>query len=76
MNETQIKFLITATALPLGILFFFGYIGWWGIIVAILISMFGLFSWRMAKIRSKRYQEEQVLQALTAALQKRQDTKQ
>ena len=75
MTEERAKFLITSIALILGLSFYFGWVGWWGIIVAILLSMFGLFLWRVFSLRAKHKREEQHLIALSVAMLKQAETK-
>jgi hypothetical protein len=68
MTDGQIKISMLTLAGLLAIMFRVGLVGWWGLILAILIAVLGPISMVFYKIRSNRIRTEQELNLVAMAL--------
>ena len=70
MTDGQIKISMLTIAGVLAIMFRVGLVGWWGLVLAILIAVVGPITLALYTIRSNRKRTEQELIMVAAALMK------
>jgi hypothetical protein len=70
MTDGQIKISMLTLAGVLAIMFRVGLVGWWGLVLAILIAVAGPITLAIYTIRSNRKRTEQELNLVATALMK------